>query len=280
VNTGGGDATHLAEAARTATRALDLDPASGPALRVLALTAALRGDVPAADGLFTRALEANATDPETLLSASLFYSLAGYGQRAVDLGRRATELDPLLAFHWTGLALAYACVGQDQEAAAAAAKAFEIDPRDLPTRVIGPLLIYGRGDLGPVLQLLERAAGPEDAALSRYKSLVHVTRHALAHDRARVEALITPVVEKFFQTGVHNALYGAEVFALVGDRARSLALIRRAVALGFGCHPFLAQYSRCLEPLRGEPEFQALLGEVEPIWRARQAPVSSRPEPI
>ena len=143
-------------------RAIQLaDPLHHPehALRVLALITAMRGETKAADDLISRALAATPADPETLTTACFFYTLVGDGERAAALGRRATEVDPLYALHWTGLGFAYASLGRHDEAAAAARHAFDVDPHDLPTQAIAPLVLYGRGDL-------ERLVPRPDAAPS------------------------------------------------------------------------------------------------------------------
>ena len=69
---------------------------------------------------------------------------------------------------------------------------------------------------------------------------------------------------------IHNAFYGAEVFALVGETDRSLALLAKAVTLGLGCYPLIARHSHALASVREAPGFPAILSEVERVWRSRQ----------
>ena len=157
VNTGAADVVDLRDAADTAAQALALDATSVPAMRVLALIAAIRGETATARAILTRAIHASDPGPETLSSGCVFFALTGDPDRAIALGRRATDIDPLYGFHWNALALAFATVGRDDEAVAAVLRAFELGPRDLPTRAIGPLILYGRGDLAPVLERLARA---------------------------------------------------------------------------------------------------------------------------
>jgi len=270
VNTGAGALSNLAEAALTARRALELDPESAPANRVLALISAVQGESTAADQLIGRALAASPADPETLSSACFFYTLFGDGDRAVALGRRATELDPLYALHWSALAFALASVGRDDEAADAVYRAFEVDPSDLPTQVIAPFILYGRGDSRDLMDRLPSRA-PDRATAGGYAGLAFLTRLALVGDRARVLALLTPEVQAFLASGIHNALYAAEVCSLVGEIGRAVWFLQKSADLGLGCYPLLAKHSRSLAPLRSEPEFSRILGQVEASWRSRRS---------
>jgi TolB-like protein/tetratricopeptide (TPR) repeat protein len=269
VNTGASPQVRLVEAATTAREALSLDPASAPALRVLALITAMRGETTAADELIGRALAAAPSDPETLSSACFFYTLVGDGERAAALGRRATELDPLYALHWTGLGFALASLGRHDEAAAAARRGFELDPNDLPTQAIAPLLLYGRGDLSALFARIDSTRAPGHATAGGYAGLAHLTRAAMTGDRARVLQLVTPDAERFLASGLHNALFAAEVFSLIGERDRALAFLTRAAELGLGCYPLVATHSRSLALLRDHPRFGAVLQDVERTWLAR-----------
>jgi len=270
VNTGAASLVRLVEAASTARQALALDASSAPALRVLSLITAMRGETTAADELFGRALAAAPADPETLSSACFFYTLVGDGERGAALGRRATESDPLYALHWTGLAFALASLGRHDEAAAAARRAFDLDPHDLPTQAIAPLLMYGRGDVSAMFARLEQTPVPGHATAGGYAGLAHLTRAALAGDRQRVQQLVTPEAERFLGWGLHNALFAADIFALVGDLDRALAFLVRGAELGLGCYPLLATHSRSLAPLRNHPGFSAMLRDVEATWKSRR----------
>jgi TolB-like protein/tetratricopeptide (TPR) repeat protein len=268
VNVGASPIPRLIEAALTAQQALALDPSSAPALRVLALITAMRGETKAADDLISRALAAAPADPETLTTACFFYTLVGDGERAAALGRRATEVDPLYALHWTGLGFAYASLGRHDEAAAAARHAFDVDPHDLPTQAIAPLVLYGRGDLERLVPRPD-AAPSGGASAGGYAGLARLTRAALSGDHARVTGLVTPDVERLLGAGLHNALYAAEIFTLVGDHPRALGFLRRAAELGLGCYPLVATHSKTLGPLRNAPGFAAILADVEATWKKR-----------
>jgi eukaryotic-like serine/threonine-protein kinase len=269
VNTGSAPLTDLVQAAQTARRALELDPQSSPALRVLALISAVQGQSKSAEDLIGRALAAAPADPETLSSACFMYTLFGDGERAIALGRRATEIDPLYALHWSALGFAFASVGRDDEAAAAVRRAFDVDAHDLPTRVIAPLILYGRGDPGALMDRVESVASPDHATAGGYAGLAHLTKAALTGDHARVTSLVTPDVQMFLSRGIHNALYGAEIFSLVGDTTRALWFLDKAAGLGLGCYPLLATHSRSLAPLRSAPGFADVLKRVEANWHTR-----------
>jgi tetratricopeptide (TPR) repeat protein len=53
--------------------------------------------------------------------------------------------------------------------------------------------------------------------------------------------------------------YLAACLAHVGETKEALDWIEQAISWGFSNHRFLSQYNRFLEPLRGDPRFQALM---------------------
>ena len=269
INIGAADMTTLLDAERTADHALRLDAAMPAALRVKGLVLAFRGDTDEASRLLDRALDVSPLDPETLSASCLLHALSGRSERGFELGCRATEVDPLYALHWAGRALAAACLGRDAEAAASVRRAFEVNPQDVPTRVIAPLILYGRGDLAPAVEGVDLLV-PDAGQAAGYRRFARITAAAIRHDRAAVEALVTPDIEQFLGMSIHNAFYGAEVFALVGETDRSLALLAKAVTLGLGCYPLIARHSHALASVREAPGFPAILSEVERVWRSRQ----------
>jgi serine/threonine protein kinase/tetratricopeptide (TPR) repeat protein len=268
VNLGAGGAAELADATRIARRALELDAGSVSALRVLALLSGLQGDLPMTRRYLQKAIEADPVDPESLSAACFFAALTGRGDEAVVFGNRVTEVDPLYAFHWIGLALAYVSIGDDEGAVTSALRAFELDPGNAAVRAMGPLILFNRVDRDRLVNLLGQS--PLLPGVGGYARLAPLTRAAVLGDRDAVLAQLTPEVAGFLGIGLHNAFYVAEILALVGEGTRSLEALRRAVTFGLGCYPLISEHSRCLASVRALPGFAPIAAEVEKAWRSNR----------
>jgi serine/threonine-protein kinase len=62
------------------------------------------------------------------------------------------------------------------------------------------------------------------------------------------------------------AEWTADIYALLGDKPQALAWLRRAVALGDHNYPWF-QRNKNYDRLRGDPEFERLMREVEGYWQ-------------
>jgi hypothetical protein len=52
---------------------------------------------------------------------------------------------------------------------------------------------------------------------------------------------------------------------LLGERQQALAWLRRAVEVGYHNYPWF-QKDKNYDSLRGDPEYQRIMGEVRPHW--------------
>ena len=258
VNTGAGALSNLAEAALTARRALELDAG------VRAGQCACSRSSPRCEASPRRRISSSAVRSRrrpliprrSRARASSTRSSATATARSRSAVARPSSIRST-RLHWSALGFALASIGRDDDAADAVYRAFEVDPSDLPTQVIAPLILYGRGDPRAVMDRLPAAAPPDRATAGGYAGLAFLTRLALVGDRARVLALLTPDVQAFLASGIHNALYAAEVFSLVGER-QSRALVSAEVGRprAWAVIRLLAKHSRSLAPLRSEPGFR------------------------
>jgi hypothetical protein len=79
---------------------------------------------------------------------------------------------------------------------------------------------------------------------------------------------LTPALEEAASRVEFFALIVGEANALIGRTDEAIRWTRTAVGRGFINYPFLAQHSEFLKPVRGDPRFQQLLGEVRPRWES------------
>ena len=101
---------------------------------------------------------------------------------------------------------------------------------------MGPDLPYTR----QLLSLIDGLEGRRDAALERIASL------------------------EFAALDAHHQFHLAESFIAAGEHDRGLDLLELAVQ-GFYPYPFMAQYCRFLNPVRGTARFAAILATAKTL---------------
>ncbi len=68
----------------------------------------------------------------------------------------------------------------------------------------------------------------------------------------------------------HDEYWFGAAYALLGQKKEALSWLEKAVEHGFPCYPYF-QKDPYLDPLRGDPEFQALLLRMKEQWERWRA---------
>ncbi len=208
-------------------RALELDPNDTDVL--FWVTFVDFGKISAAAPLVERLLAINPLDPLSHMAAGWFHSLAG-PRVPLEHFIRARQMDPENAFSRFMYARALAFNGQVEEAVAV----IEADPRDA-----------------------------EQDLWAWWGALF---RSALRGERERVVEPASEERRMQLLWDDTNSLLMAECLALVSKKEEALNWLENSVRRGVFNYPFLSQYDRFLESLRGEPRFQQLMEQVRKRW--------------
>ncbi len=196
--------------------------------------------------LLGRAL-ARPSDPELFAGLVLTCRFGGLLEASLAADRRARRLDPGIR----------TSVGYTHWMSGDYARAMELEDRDPRWLVLYSLPMLGREDdaIAECRRMEERRpAGP--------------TRRILEALRAGIERRPEPCVEaaeKMLDSPFHDAegLYLAgRTLSRVGALDLGLRFFARVVESGFHCHPTFVR-DPWLDPLRGRPEFTALLRRAE-----------------
>jgi serine/threonine protein kinase/TolB-like protein len=84
---------------------------------------------------------------------------------------------------------------------------------------------------------------------------------AARHEKGRAEKLLEEVLAGSYQD--HHVHYSVGVaYAQLGDKAKARQWLARAIATGFPCYPWF-QRDPLLQPLRGDVEYERMLGELK-----------------
>jgi TolB-like protein/Tfp pilus assembly protein PilF len=218
---------HL-EAAREFRRAIELNPGSATALGDLAL---VYNHIGLHDLALAATADALAIDPsETRALLQMGFALLYQGRAAEALGvlrRGPAGFHPsLIGSHeaWALLAL-----GRSDEAAARVDRALEEFPAD------------DGGELAAIKAFLAAREGRQPAA----------------------EALVAQARQKHGYGHFHHTAYFiAWTYAALGNADMALSWLRDTVRLGWPSYPLFARDPH-LDPLRGDPGFEALLQEIK-----------------
>jgi adenylate cyclase len=132
----GGPSDFRALSLENAERALALDPSSGLAWTVRALSSEFLLRFPAADEAFERSLALSPNDPSVLREYALFLAFANRQDEATAVVERAVRLDPNGSLTRGTQTIVLASLGRDREVLAAAEQGLLLEPTSVDLHVM------------------------------------------------------------------------------------------------------------------------------------------------
>ena len=139
--------------------------------------------------------------------------------------------------------------------------------RALPANDSAYILFY-RGLAEYYLNHRDQAENDFDMAFDREPSLLPANvgkalSYSIKHENARGLKLLEQTEDKIEERGVTDpeGIYKvAQAYAVLGDKAAALHMLRHSIGGGFFCYPYFVR-DPLLQSLRGEAEFQALMDQ-------------------
>ena len=261
---------YLEEAAAFAARALDQDPDAFLGIFVRGLVAAKRGELESAVRDMRRAHELKPGDASVLMELSRHLFSAGQQRtaRGQAVSQESLQVDPLNALNWVQRSWALLEVEHLADAEQAVRRAFELSDRGNPARTYAAvgLVRLGRPDEAiAVLDEVSLALGD-----TPYGSISGFLSRALQRDAEGAVRYVTPLLEQAAHWTEYLGWLLADGYALIGRRDDALRWLREAVERGFINYPLLCR-DVCLESIRGDAGYQALMRQVEQRWKAFDA---------
>ena len=250
-----------------------------------------------------RALALDANLPEVHQALAAVYGKTEFEwERVIEESRRALELNPRLELPYSHLGRAFYHLGLLELADKEVRTALALDPenRTEPVRARGIVaLLAGRfAEAVPLLEEVQRMSGKalsdyhlaqayyyngettraeavlEELSHSSSASASARARSTLASflaargERSRAADLVRELTAGDYMD--HHVAYSlGAASAQLGRPREAVVWLRRAAETGFPCHPWYAR-DPLLGPLRGRPEFEHLLQELERAQRAAQ----------
>ena len=224
-------------AAQELNEALRLDPRNGAAHAELGLLYQRQGRTSDVPPELQIAQDLSPNDWRWHNRLGLFYLNGGKLDLALEEFRRVTELTPDNRFGHTNTGLTYQRLGKFTEAMPFYQRALAIDPHFGQAMVnLGSLLLW-RSQYPEAVKMYERAT-KEDANDYQVWAGLATAHHWGAQDRAQAQQAFRRAIEKGEKRRLEQP-NDAELlvnlgsyYAMIGDRGRSLPLIRQSLAHG------------------------------------------------
>jgi len=251
-----------------------------------------REDYRKAQAAFEKALALQPKQLEASVYTANWLTDTGRVEDAVPLLRKALQTNPSHAeVHWE-LGYAYRFAGMLNESVAECEKARELDPgvklnssalnaylylgeydrflASLPKTDESAFIVFYRGFAEYHKKNFDDAARDFDRAYQLDPSLLQVQvgealRYAIGNQSANGLDILRAAEQKIRERGVGDseAIYKvAQAYAVLGDRAAALRVLRLSVDTGFFAYPYFAS-DPLLASLRGDPEFATLMAAAQ-----------------
>jgi tetratricopeptide (TPR) repeat protein len=259
---------------QAARKAVSLQPSSFEANMALGAVLNERGKSTEAITTLRQAVALAPNSVDALDHLGYAYHYAGLIDLAEEAYRRCRDMNPSTPrIYWMhGRMLLYQ--GKAHEAAEEVRQALKRTPDQFKLMAFLGAFLYYEGKLEEAEPVINRAVqlrgGHGDDSPVMFSAYLHAARG----EREQID----PALLRNRPADVIDGDYAewlAGIYALLGDKPKALAWLKRAVALGDHNYPWF-QRDRNFNNLRGDPEFERLMREVEGYWKQYTAEFGSR----
>jgi TolB-like protein/lipoprotein NlpI len=258
------DTSYLTKARDCANQALEIDPNSAHAHRLLGLISVQEGDSQRAVHLLKRAITADPNDSDTLSWYSAVCGLSGKAHAAMPLARRILEIDPLTPVYRFIPGLLCLMGGEFADALPSFEDAIRLDPTNA-------MLLWCRGQILALLRRDEEAITQFNAIQQLdpahfFSQLGAVMQAALRSDAVAFKAAATTDLFQISECDPHYSWNVAQCFALMGDTTSALDWIEKAASKGFINYPMISRWDPLLTSVRHTPKFDEVVDRIRERW--------------
>jgi|HubBroStandDraft_6_1064221.scaffolds.fasta_scaffold06104_2 serine/threonine protein kinase/tetratricopeptide (TPR) repeat protein len=236
-------------------KAIALNPSLAEARIYMANLLTDTGRVEQAVPMLRAVLQENPNNAEAHWELGYAYRFAGMLQESVQECERARANNPDVKISSSAMN-SYLYLGE-----------YEKFLQSLPANDSVYILFY-RGLAEYYMNNREQAARDFDRAFEKNGSLLPAAvgrafSYSIHHENANGIKLLGETEAKIEERGVSDpeGMYKvAQAYAVLGDKASALHMLRHSIGGGFFCYPYLA-HDPLLQSLHGEPEFQMLMDQ-------------------
>jgi TolB-like protein len=247
------------KAKEAALKALQLDPSVAEAHVALGKLNFFHMDLAGSMREYQRAIELK---PNSATAHQWFSndSLVSYGRfdEAIAEGRRAVELDPLSVVINADLGLTFYLSRRYDDAIGQLRKTLAIDPTSFYAHYNLGIALQLKGDLSAAISEYEKAKQLSDDS---YVMALLGAAKGLAGDKKAAEQALKNL-DQIFQNQDVDEYSRALLFLSLNNKEEALRSVERAVAARDGSSLTWIKVDPLLDPLRGDPRFEALVEKV------------------
>ena len=258
-------ARNLALAEQAARKAVALNPQSFEANMALGAAYGEEGKIADSVPILRQAVTLAPNSTQAWKYLGYIYHYAGLTDLAEAAFRHSRELDPTPAqVYWMhGRMMLYQ--GKPQEAEQEVRRGLERYPNQYKLLAILGYFLYYEGKFDEAQQALDRALQVSSAQAEEEPMIMSAMLHAARSERDKIDPRVFRYKPEEVVDGDLAEWIGA-VYALLGEKEAALAWLRRSVRVGNHNFPWF-QRDKNWDKLRGDPDFQRLMSEVEGYWK-------------
>jgi tetratricopeptide (TPR) repeat protein len=199
--------------------------------------------------------------------------LVGLGrfEEAIAEGRRAVELDPLSPIINTDLGGTLYCARRYDEAVAQFRKTLELDPTFFYAHENFGIALQLKGDLPGAMAEFEKAHQLSNDA---YDSVLGAAAKTLAGDKGAAQKMLT----ELDRISPHREVLGywrALLYVSLNEKEKAIRSLEQDLAQRDGSNIGWIRVDPMLDPLHGDPRFEALAERIIPA-RQFKGPATSK----
>lgn len=263
------DGAVLAKAAECADRIFELDANSPKGDLLRGIVQFHSGALRAAREPLERALAANRTDPDTLISLGYVYALIGRNEQASRLFAECLAVDPLTPINHCMPGFVAFMEGRNSDALPYYRRFFAMDPYNAFAAWSLSHVLLRNGRIDEASDIIgELRANHPDSVMAR---LAHA---AVSGVCGRREAARDAITSKLRAAANNSELLSREIthcLALAGETEEALDWLENTVRIGNINYPFWAQHNEWVDPVRGSSRFDTIMRDVEREWLSATA---------
>ena len=257
---------YLSKAESCVERVFALNPQSAKGYGLRGAIRNNRADPAGSMQDFKRALALDRNDPEALLWLGYGYAVAGRMPLARAMMERLQQVDPLTSINLSMYGIVEMFDGRYDEALRWTQRSTDVDPGNPTSRMLHAQALAANDKTEEAIGML-RAVATDTHAMA-WARLASVMAHALAGERERAVAEITPDLLEASTWDDIFSWWLADCYSLVGERDAALDSVERMIELGIFNYPFLAEHEPFLRGVRDAPRFRELLERARSRWNS------------
>lgn len=251
----------VAKARETAAKAIAIDETDVDAHMVLGLVAHWYDwDWAKAEQELKRAIEINPKHTEAHVFYSYFLAPMGRRDEALEMARRAAQLDPLssLANFSVGSVLFFS--RRWDETIAHFGKAIEIDPNYWPHHSYLGRAYLQKGMMSEAIAAFQRGVKADSEQSENWAGLAH--GYAVAGRRAEAQKILDGLINKSTGISYVSPYNIAVIYAGLGDKEKTFEWLERAYSERSYYLPVYLKTDARLDSLHSDPRYQDLIRRI------------------